>query len=39
MAPAMVAEYQTLLPGKALLKRKLLEFYEAQQSDGGNPTT
>lgn len=39
MAPAMVAEYQTLLPGKALLKRKLLEFYEAQQSDGVNPTT
>ena len=33
MAPAMVAEYQTLLPDKALLKRKLLEFYEAQRND------
>jgi hypothetical protein len=36
MAPAMVAEYQTMLPDKALLKRKLLEFYEAQRSDDGN---
>lgn len=29
----MVAEYKTMLPDKALLKRKLLEFYEAQRND------
>ncbi len=32
MAPAMVAEYQTLLPEKKLLREKLLEFYEAQRA-------
>ena len=37
MAPAMVAEYQTVLPDKALLKRKLLEFYEAQRSEISEP--
>lgn len=37
MAPAMVAEYQTMLPDKALLKRKLQEFYEAQQNDDAIP--
>ena len=28
MSPAVVAEYQTVLPDKKLLKSKLHEFYE-----------
>jgi len=35
--PALIAEYQTQLPGKQLLQRKLHEFYQLQQpAEGGD---
>ena len=33
LSPALVAEYQTLLPDKRLLQAKLHEFYELQRGD------
>ncbi len=33
MSPALVAQYQTRLPDKALLQTKLHEFYELAQSE------
>jgi hypothetical protein len=30
LSPAMVADYQTKLPDRALLQRKLAEFYELE---------
>ena len=33
-SPALIAEYQTQLPGKALLQAKLHEFYLQNQPDG-----
>ena len=30
VSPALVAEYQTRLPDRALLQRKLAEFYEGE---------
>ena len=34
MSPALVAEYQTVMPDKSLLQAKLHEFYElAQEKD------
>jgi predicted nuclease of restriction endonuclease-like (RecB) superfamily len=34
-SPALIAEYQTQLPDKALLQAKLHEFYLQDQADGG----
>ncbi|WP_218081640.1 PDDEXK nuclease domain-containing protein [Anthocerotibacter panamensis] len=34
LSPAMVADYQTKLPDKALLQRKLAEFYELETTRG-----
>jgi predicted nuclease of restriction endonuclease-like (RecB) superfamily len=37
LTPALIAEYQTQLPDKELLQRKLHEFYQLQQpSEGGD---
>ena len=33
LSPTLVAEYQTQLPDKALLQRKLHEFLEAAEHD------
>ena len=33
-SPALIAEYQTQLPDKALLQAKLHEFYQQDASDG-----
>ncbi|HUJ08516.1 MAG TPA: PDDEXK nuclease domain-containing protein [Verrucomicrobiae bacterium] len=33
VSPALIAEYQTCLPAKKLLRQKLHEFYELAQSD------
>jgi predicted nuclease of restriction endonuclease-like (RecB) superfamily len=38
LSPALIAEYQTQLPDKQLLQRKLHEFYLLQQAaEGGEP--
>lgn len=34
LSPALVAEYQTLLPDKRLLQAKLEEFYEILEQEG-----
>ena len=34
MSPAMIAEYQTLLPQKALLANKLRELRELAEAEG-----
>jgi len=37
LTPALIAEYQTQLPDKQLLQRKLHEFYQLQQpAEGGD---
>jgi hypothetical protein len=37
VSPALVSEYQTRLPDKKLLQRKLHEFYELAQEQGVPP--
>jgi predicted nuclease of restriction endonuclease-like (RecB) superfamily len=37
MSPALVAEYQTVMPDKALLQAKLHEFYELAQDQDAPP--
>ncbi len=36
MSPALVSEYQTKLPDKGLLQRKLHEFYARAEVEGGS---
>jgi hypothetical protein len=38
LSPALIAEYQTQLPDKQLLQRKLHEFYllQEQATEGGD---
>lgn len=38
LSPALVAEYQTRLPDKALLQTKLQEFYALAQSEAESPS-
>src|SRR5439155_13995254 len=37
MSPALVAEYQTRMPDKKLLRAKLHEFYELAQAQAERP--
>lgn len=39
LSPTLVAEYQTMLPPKAILRRKLHELYAALASDGEGTST
>jgi hypothetical protein len=39
VSPALVAEYQTRLPDKALLQAKLHEFYELAREEASPPST
>ena len=36
LSPAVVAQYETQLPAKALLQRKLHEFYERESARGSD---
>ena len=37
LSPALIAEYQTLLPDKKLLQAKLHEFYRLAEDAAGSP--
>jgi predicted nuclease of restriction endonuclease-like (RecB) superfamily len=39
VSPALIAEYQTCLPAKKLLQRKLHEFYELAQADSAKKSS